>query len=55
MKVENASVERAQKEATLTNMILDYAIANKMAFDSVQQAVEDVKRAYLSDGLIRRD
>ena len=55
MKAEDSTIEREQKQAALTNLILDYAITNKMSFDNVQLAVEDVKRAFLSDGLIRRD
>ena len=55
MKNVQMDIESQEKQAILTNTILEFAIVNKLSFDNVQQAVEDVKKAFLSDGLIRRD
>lgn len=45
--------EKEEQRAELVNLILDYSIANKMAFKDVKEAVVIVRDLYLSDGLIK--
>lgn len=46
--------EKEEQRAELVNLILDYSIANKMAFKDIEEAIEIVCDLYLSDGLINR-
>lgn len=49
---ERREVEK--RDAKLINMIMDYAIDNKMAFSEIERCIEKVKSVYLTDGLIKR-
>ncbi|MCX0353457.1 hypothetical protein LI064_02830 [Clostridium perfringens] len=51
---EKEKREVEKRDAKLINMILDYAIENKMAFASIERCIEKVKSIYLTDGLIKR-
>ncbi len=51
---EKEKREIEKRDAKLINMIMDYAIENKMAFSEIERCIEEVKSIYLTDGLIKR-
>lgn len=51
---EKERSEMEKRDAKLINMIMDYAIGNKMAFSEIERCIEEVKSVYLTDGLIKR-
>ncbi|HHD2785515.1 TPA: hypothetical protein ACOTHR_003055 [Clostridium perfringens] len=44
--------EMEKRDAKLINMIMDYAIENKMAFSEIERCIEKVKNVYLNFGLV---
>lgn len=46
--------EREERTGGLVNLILDYAIENKMSAKEIDKCVEIAKEVFYSDGLIRR-
>lgn len=46
------SFEKEKRDAKLINMIMDYAIENKMAFSEIERCIEKVKNVYLNFGLV---
>lgn len=48
-------IEKDARDAGLVNLVMNYAIENKMSFDEVEQCVKKVKEVFLSVGLVKRD
>ena len=46
--------DEKDRDITLINIILSYALEHSMSFREVEKCLTEIKEVYLSDGLIKK-